>query len=74
NPDYEPTANEFGAFHAVAPPGNIDLLSAEAHKISIENSKYLGGDLVFLLLGLAMVIEKKVDENGVRFETMEVLR
>lgn len=24
NPDYEP--NELGAFHAVAPPGNVDLL------------------------------------------------
>lgn len=25
NPDYEP--NELGSFHAVAPPGNVDLLS-----------------------------------------------
>lgn len=24
NPDYEP--NELGSFHAVAPPGNVDLL------------------------------------------------
>ncbi|KAL8243085.1 hypothetical protein R6Q59_009343 [Mikania micrantha] len=40
NPDYEPS--ELGSFHAVAPPGNVDLLSAEAHNISIEKSKYLG--------------------------------
>ncbi|KAK9080145.1 hypothetical protein SSX86_001820 [Deinandra increscens subsp. villosa] len=41
NPDYEPS--ELGSFHAVAPPGNVDLLSAEAQRISIEKSKYLGG-------------------------------
>ncbi|CAD6258338.1 unnamed protein product [Miscanthus lutarioriparius] len=40
NPDYEPT--ELGSFHAVAPPGT-DLRLADAHKISIEKSKYLGG-------------------------------
>ncbi|KAK1551167.1 hypothetical protein Q3G72_031316 [Acer saccharum] len=43
NPDYEPT--EMGSFHAVAPPGNIDLRLADAHKLSIEKSKYLGGDV-----------------------------
>ncbi|KAL5995770.1 Smu-2 suppressor of mec-8 and unc-52 protein [Asimina triloba] len=42
NPDYEPT--ELGSFHAVAPPGTADLRMADAHKISIENSKYLGGE------------------------------
>ncbi|CAN4084924.1 unnamed protein product [Withania somnifera] len=43
NPDYELT--ELGAFHAVAPPGNVDVLSADAQKLSIEKSKYLGGDV-----------------------------
>lgn len=47
NPDYEPT--ELGSFHAVAPPGAVDILAADAHKISIEKSKYLGG-LCFLYL------------------------
>ncbi|XP_042492803.1 suppressor of mec-8 and unc-52 protein homolog 2-like [Macadamia integrifolia] len=41
NPDYEPTG--LGAFHAMAPPGNVDLWSADVHMISIENNKYLGG-------------------------------
>ncbi|KAI3838551.1 hypothetical protein MKW92_014485 [Papaver armeniacum] len=43
NPDYE--ASELGSFHAVAPPGAVDLRPEEAMKISIENSKYLGGNL-----------------------------
>lgn len=41
NPDYE--ATELGSFHAVAPPGPVDLRSADAQKFSIEKSKYLGG-------------------------------
>ncbi|KAL5205185.1 hypothetical protein ABZP36_033394 [Zizania latifolia] len=68
NPDYEPT--ELGSFHAVAPPGT-DLMLAVAHKISIEKSKYLGGDLEHthlvkgldyaLLLKVRSEIEKKPD-------------
>lgn len=41
NPDYEPT--ELGSFHAVAPPGTVDIRAADANKLSIEKSKYLGG-------------------------------
>ncbi|KAK9274817.1 hypothetical protein L1049_022069 [Liquidambar formosana] len=60
NPDYEPT--ELGSFHAVAPPGNVDLRAADAHKISIENSKYLGGDVehTHLVKGLDYALLVKV--------------
>ncbi|KAL8135068.1 hypothetical protein AgCh_009910 [Apium graveolens] len=60
NPDYEP--NELGSFHAVAPPGNVDLLSADAQKISIEKSKYLGGDVehTHLVKGLDYALLHKV--------------
>ncbi|KDP33973.1 hypothetical protein JCGZ_07544 [Jatropha curcas] len=60
NPDYEPT--ELGSFHAVAPPGAVDLRSAEAHKISIEKSKYLGGDVehTHLVKGLDYALLNKV--------------
>ncbi|KAL8215479.1 hypothetical protein R6Q57_022316 [Mikania cordata] len=60
NPDYEPS--ELGSFHAVAPPGNVDLLSAEAHNISIEKSKYLGGDVehTHLVKGLDYALLHKV--------------
>ncbi|KAJ4957989.1 hypothetical protein NE237_025100 [Protea cynaroides] len=60
NPDYEPT--EFGAFHAVAPPGTVDIRSADAQKISIENSKYLGGDVehTHLVKGLDYALLHKV--------------
>jgi len=59
NPDYEPT--ELGSFHAVAPPGN-DLRLADAHKISIEKSKYLGGDLehTHLVKGLDYALLHKI--------------
>ncbi|PVH61394.1 hypothetical protein PAHAL_3G023800 [Panicum hallii] len=59
NPDYEPT--ELGSFHAVAPPGT-DLRLADAHKISIEKSKYLGGDLehTHLVKGLDYALLHKV--------------
>jgi hypothetical protein len=33
----------------VAPPGTVDLRIADAHRISIENSKFLGGASVNLL-------------------------
>ncbi|XP_049403394.1 suppressor of mec-8 and unc-52 protein homolog 2 [Solanum stenotomum] len=60
NPDYELT--EFGGFHAVAPPGNVDLLSADAQKLSIEKSKYLGGDVehTHLVKGLDYALLHKV--------------
>uniref|UniRef100_A0A0D9XP08 RED-like N-terminal domain-containing protein n=1 Tax=Leersia perrieri TaxID=77586 RepID=A0A0D9XP08_9ORYZ len=59
NPDYEPT--ELGSFHAVAPPGT-DLRLADAQKISIEKSKYLGGDLehTHLVKGLDYALLHKV--------------
>ncbi|XP_042437663.1 suppressor of mec-8 and unc-52 protein homolog 2-like [Zingiber officinale] len=76
NPDYEPT--ELGSFHAVAPPGTVDLRSTDAHKISIENSKYLGGDLehTHLVKGLDYAllhkvrseIDKKTDDDGQKDE------
>ncbi|KAJ9168101.1 hypothetical protein P3X46_019668 [Hevea brasiliensis] len=60
NPDYKPT--ELGSFHAVAPPGAVDLQSADAHKISIEKSKYLGGDVehTHLVKGLDYALLNKV--------------
>ncbi|KAK4478992.1 hypothetical protein RD792_014500, partial [Penstemon davidsonii] len=60
NPDYE--INEITAFHAVAPPGTADILSAEAHKLSIEKSKYLGGDVehTHLVKGLDYALLNKV--------------
>ncbi|KAL5850749.1 hypothetical protein ACOSQ4_008762 [Xanthoceras sorbifolium] len=60
NPDYEPT--ELGSFHAVAPPGNVDLRAADAHKLSIEKSKYLGGDVehTHLVKGLDYALLNKV--------------
>ncbi|KAK1425205.1 hypothetical protein QVD17_20552 [Tagetes erecta] len=63
NPDYEPSSElGGGSFHAVAPPGNVDLLSAEAHRISIEKSKYLGGDVehTHLVKGLDYALLHKV--------------
>lgn len=60
NPDYE--ATELGQFHAVAPPGASDILLAEAHKLSIEKSKYLGGDVehTHLVKGLDYALLNKV--------------
>ncbi|EXC13601.1 Protein Red [Morus notabilis] len=60
NPDYE--ASELGSLHAVAPPGNVDLRSADAHKLSIEKSKYLGGDVehTHLVKGLDYALLNKV--------------
>ncbi|KAI5674149.1 hypothetical protein M9H77_14513 [Catharanthus roseus] len=60
NPDYEPT--ELGHFHAVAPPGTTDLRSADEHKLSIEKSKYLGGDVehTHLVKGLDYALLNKV--------------
>jgi len=60
NPDYE--ASELGSFHAVAPPGTVDLLAADAHKLSIEKSKYLGGDVehTHLVKGLDYALLNKV--------------
>ncbi|KZV44726.1 suppressor of mec-8 and unc-52 protein2 [Dorcoceras hygrometricum] len=60
NPDYEIT--ELTSFHAVAPPGTVDLLSADAHKLSIEKSKYLGGDVehTHLVKGLDYALLHKV--------------
>ncbi|GAB4853692.1 Smu-2 suppressor of mec-8 and unc-52 protein [Ancistrocladus abbreviatus] len=59
NPDYEPT--ELG-FHAVAPPGTVDIRSADANKLSIEKSKYLGGDVehTHLVKGLDYALLHKV--------------
>ncbi|CAL1390139.1 unnamed protein product [Linum trigynum] len=60
NPDYE--ATELGSFHAVAPPGAVDIRLADAHKISIEKSKYLGGDVehTHLVKGLDYALLNKV--------------
>ncbi|KAL6575325.1 Smu-2 suppressor of mec-8 and unc-52 protein [Orobanche minor] len=60
NPDYEIT--ELSSFHAVAPPGNVDLLAADAHKLSIEKSKYLGGDVehTHLVKGLDYALLHKI--------------
>ncbi|XP_031382592.1 suppressor of mec-8 and unc-52 protein homolog 2 [Punica granatum] len=60
NPDYEPT--ELGSFHAVAPPGNVDLRLEDAHKLSIEKSKYLGGDVehTHLVKGLDYALLNKI--------------
>ncbi|KAH9317338.1 hypothetical protein KI387_019107, partial [Taxus chinensis] len=60
NPDYEPT--EMGSLHAVAPPGTVDLRTSDAHRISIENSKYLGGDVehTHLVKGLDYALLHKI--------------
>ncbi|XP_047334904.1 suppressor of mec-8 and unc-52 protein homolog 2 [Impatiens glandulifera] len=60
NPDYEPT--DLGSFHAVAPPGAVDIRAADAHKLSIEKSKYLGGDVehTHLVKGLDYALLHKV--------------
>lgn len=60
NPDYE--ATELGSFHAVAPPGTVDLRLADAEKLSIEKSKYLGGDVehTHLVKGLDYALLNKV--------------
>ncbi|KAG2717781.1 hypothetical protein I3760_03G192000 [Carya illinoinensis] len=60
NPDYEST--ELGSFHAVAPPGTVDIRAADAHKLSIEKSKYLGGDVehTHLVKGLDYALLNKV--------------
>lgn len=60
NPDYEVT--ELTSFHAVAPPGTVDIRSADAHKLSIEKSKYLGGDVehTHLVKGLDYALLNKV--------------
>ncbi|KAI9122939.1 hypothetical protein K1719_005828 [Acacia pycnantha] len=59
NPDYE--TSDLG-LHAVAPPGNVDLRSADAHNLSIEKSKYLGGDVehTHLVKGLDYALLNKV--------------
>ncbi|CAN8287900.1 unnamed protein product [Cochlearia groenlandica] len=60
NPDYDPT--DLSSFHAVAPPGSIDLRASDALKLSIENSKYLGGDVehTHLVKGLDYALLNKV--------------
>ncbi|KAH7405094.1 hypothetical protein KP509_15G055900 [Ceratopteris richardii] len=63
NPDYDHTATEFGSLHAVAPPGTVDLRTTmDAHRISIENSKFLGGDVehTHLVKGLDYALLHKV--------------
>ncbi|KAL0410368.1 UNVERIFIED_CONTAM: Suppressor of mec-8 and unc-52 protein2 [Sesamum latifolium] len=59
NPDYEIT--ELTSFMLLL-PGNVDLLSADAHKLSIEKSKYLGGDVehTHLVKGLDYALLHKV--------------
>ncbi|KAL5572289.1 hypothetical protein UlMin_021886 [Ulmus minor] len=66
NPDYELT--ELGSFHAVAPPGTVDLRSADAEKLSIEKSKYLGGDVehTHLVKGLDYALLNKVRSEIVK--------
>lgn len=65
NPDYE--SAELG-FHAVAPPGTVDIRAADAHKLSIEKSKYLGGDVehTHLVKGLDYALLNKVRSEIVK--------
>jgi IK cytokine len=46
----------------VAPPGTVDLRIADAHRISIENSKFLGGDVehTHLVKGLDYALLHKI--------------
>ncbi|GBG86270.1 hypothetical protein CBR_g41264 [Chara braunii] len=62
NPDYEQAMSELGSLHAVAPPGTTDLRTSDAHRISIENSKFLGGDVehTHLVKGLDYALLQKV--------------
>ncbi|GJY82749.1 suppressor of mec-8 and unc-52 protein homolog 2, partial [Tanacetum coccineum] len=41
NPDYEPTANDFGAFHVVAPLRNIDLFVGAKEKEKLSEHELL---------------------------------
>eukprot|EP00850_Spirogloea_muscicola_P020022 SM000205S06229 [mRNA] locus=s205:146071:150099:- [translate_table: standard] len=63
NLDYAGTATELsGTLSAVAPPGLHDIRSADAHRISIENSKFLGGDVehTHLVKGLDYALLQKI--------------
>ncbi|KAM7274671.1 hypothetical protein ACFE04_016537 [Oxalis oulophora] len=64
NPDYDhyEQLNEFTSFHAVAPPGTTLLQAADAHKLSIERSKFLGGDVehTHLVKGLDYALLNKI--------------
>ncbi|KAL3679540.1 hypothetical protein R1sor_022496 [Riccia sorocarpa] len=76
NPDYDATAAELGSLHAVAPPGTVDLRTSDAHRISIENSKFLGGDVehTHLVKGLDYALLHKVrSEIDKRPEDQEVV-
>ncbi|KAG6551798.1 hypothetical protein Mapa_006615 [Marchantia paleacea] len=75
NPDYDHTAAELGSLHAVAPPGTVDLRTSDAHRISIENSKFLGGDVehTHLVKGLDYALLHKVrSEIDKRPEDQEI--
>uniref|UniRef100_A0A7I4BV17 RED-like N-terminal domain-containing protein n=1 Tax=Physcomitrium patens TaxID=3218 RepID=A0A7I4BV17_PHYPA len=62
NPDYDHTSAELGSLHALGPPGTADMRLTDAHRISIENSKFLGGDVehTHLVKGLDFALLHKV--------------
>ncbi|GJP44014.1 hypothetical protein CLOM_g3409 [Closterium sp. NIES-68] len=63
NPDYKESAvpSHLGQLNAVAPPG-VDLTTTDAHKLAIEKSKFLGGDVehTHLVKGLDYALLNKV--------------
>ncbi|CAI5502756.1 unnamed protein product [Closterium sp. Naga37s-1] len=63
NPDYKDAAvpSHLGQLNAVAPPG-VDLTTTDAHKLAIEKSKFLGGDVehTHLVKGLDYALLNKV--------------
>ncbi|CAI5473859.1 unnamed protein product [Closterium sp. Yama58-4] len=63
NPDYKDTTvpSHLGQLNAVAPPG-VDLTTTDAHKLAIEKSKFLGGDVehTHLVKGLDYALLNKV--------------
>eukprot|EP00976_Prorocentrum_cordatum_P103127 1193337-Prorocentrum_minimum.AAC.1 len=62
NPDYVGTDSEIQSLHNVAPPNQATAHLADLHRITIENSKFLGGDVehTHLVKGLDFALLQKV--------------
>jgi hypothetical protein len=59
NPDYIGAEQSLASLHSVAPPGQA---SYDVHRMTIENSKFLGGDVehTHLVKGLDFALLQKV--------------
>eukprot|EP00026_Physarum_polycephalum_P004660 Phypoly_transcript_04682.p1 GENE.Phypoly_transcript_04682~~Phypoly_transcript_04682.p1 ORF type:complete len:686 (+),score=202.70 Phypoly_transcript_04682:116-2059(+) len=65
NPDYQDTEAQLASFHSVPPP-EAAASKADLHKMSIENSKYLGGDMehTHLVKGLDFALLAKIKSEN----------